>query len=396
MTFEIYHQLGHRDKWSIDSYQEEGTGEGVIISPRSRKKANVEKLVASVKSRAIFDPQIFKPGSLVKNMESYDFYPELIMTGGFDTSRYSDYRTIIAERCVNFQVNNNFRYIVIPTRFHEGAPEVDQFVQNHNEHFVNPFLEAIDSANSGKEAILQLILTGHMLKNKAYTDYLLTWITSLDGIKGVYLITELLPRGKQITDASFLVCLLNFIHVLQKNKMHVVLGYLNSESLLLSIANPSILTIGSFGNLRIFNSRMFEETEASEIRVPNYKIYSPVLLDWIDSPYVDLMRDRSLVPDGFFGENSYLDTMFSPGYNGSAQSMEPYKHYFVEIAKQLRELSSLDGEGRYSRVSEIIQQAIEEYSRLNDTGIDIGRQGAFASQWATAANLFANDRGWRD
>ena len=44
MTFEIYHQLGHRDKWSIDSYQNDGTGEGVIISPRSRKKRNVESL----------------------------------------------------------------------------------------------------------------------------------------------------------------------------------------------------------------------------------------------------------------------------------------------------------------------------------------------------------------
>jgi hypothetical protein len=177
--------------------------------------------------------------------------------------------------------------------------------------------------------------------------------------------------------------------------MDVVLGYLNGESLLLSIANPSILTIGSYGNLRIFNSKMFEETVANEIRVPNYQIYSPTLLDWIESPYVDLLRNRNLVRDEFFGENKYLDTMFSPGYNGGAHSIEPYKHYFVEIAKQLQDLSSSVDEERYSKVCEIIQLAIEEYARINDTGINIGRQGEFVSHWSTAANLFAQDQGWR-
>ena len=395
MTFEIYHQLGHRDKWSIDSYQEDGTGEGVIISPRSRKKGKVESLPSTVKNKAIFDPQFFNPNAAIKKMDSYDFYPDLLMPGGFETNRYPNYCSTVAEKCVNFQIKNNFRYLVIPTRFYEGAPDVEQFVQNQETNFVIPFLEARNNLNPSKDVILQLVLTAHMLKNKSFTDYLLTWITSLEGIKGIYLITELLPRNTQITDAEFLLNLMNFIHVLDKNKMTIVLGYLNSESLVLSIANPSIVTIGSFGNLRIFNSKMFEETEAGEIKVPSYKIYSPVLLDWIDAPYVDLMRDRSLVNDDFFGDNEYLDNMFGTGYSGSAQSSEPYKHYFIEISKQLKEIRALVGANRYSKVNEIIQNAIEEYSRINSTGIDIGRQGAFTTQFATAANLFANDQGWR-
>ncbi len=395
MTFEIYHQLGHRDKWSIDSYQNDGTGEGVIISPRSRKKRNVESLSSTVKKKAIFDPQFFNPNAVIKKMDSYDFYPDLMMPGGFDTIRFSNYCSNVAENCVSFQIKNNFRYIVIPTRFYEGAPDAEFFTRNQENDFVIPFLNAKDAIKSKKDAILQLVLTGHMLRNKVFIDYLLTWITGLEGIKGIYLITELLPRNSQITDAEFLLNLMNFIHILHKNKMIIVLGYLNSESLILSIANPSIVTIGSFGNLRIFNSKMFEETEAGEIKVPSYKIYSPVLLDWIDAPYVDLMRDRAIVPNEFFGNNTYLETMFSDGYNGSAQSNEPYKHYFIEISKQLQDIRSSNGADRYSKVSEMLRNAKDEYSRINDTGIDIGRQGAFVSQFATAANLFARDQGWR-
>jgi hypothetical protein len=395
MTFEIYHQLGHRDKWSIDSYQQDGTGDGVIISPRSRKKANVESLSQSVKSRAIFDPQFFNPNAVIKKMDSYDFYPDTLMPGGFDTGRFPNYCSIVADNCVDFQIKNNFRYLVIPTRYFDGAPDVEQFVQNQETNFVTPFLDSRDHHTPKKDAILQLVLTGHMLRNKPFIEYLLTWITGIEGIKGIYLITEIVPRGPQITDATILLNLMNFIHILHKNKMIVVLGYLNSESLLFSLANPSIVTIGSFGNLRIFNSTMFEETDPGEIRVPTYKIYSPVLLDWIDAPYVDLMKNRSLVHDKFFGDNKYLDTMFSQGYNGSAQSIEPYKHYFVEISKQLQEIRSLTGANRYARVIEIIQTAIDEYSRINESGIEIGRQGAFTTQFATAANLFARDQGWR-
>ena len=63
--------------------------------------------------------------------------------------------------------------------------------------------------------------------------------------------------------------------------------------------------------------------------------------------------------------------MFSDGDNGSAQSNEPYKHYFIEISKQLQDIRSSNGADRYSKVSEMLRNAKDEYSRINDTGIDI-------------------------
>ena len=395
MTFEIYHQLGHRDVWSLQSISEDHTGEGAIISPRNRTMKRVEALDTEIKEKAIFDPQIPNPRVALKNMESYDFYPCCLLPSGFDTGEYIENSTIIAERCVEFQSRNNFRFLVIPTRFYDGLPAVDEFMENQNQQSINPFLTTVKKLGLKKEVLLQLILTGHMVKNKEYMDTLLTWITGIEGISGVYLITELFPRRKQIRDADFLLSLMNFTNVLNKNKMKTVLGYLNSESLLLSISNPSILTMGSYGNVRIFHHSMFEKSEEDSTKIPSLQIYVPTLLDWFDLGFVETIKARLPESQIFFGNNKYLTTILKLGYLGTAHSVEPHKHYYFEMSKQLRHVRTVENENRYLEVCKILESAKLEFSKLEDAGIDIGDQGAFLPHWLTAAHGYAKDRGWR-
>ncbi|MGA2122506.1 MAG: hypothetical protein ABSG49_10790 [Methanoregula sp.] len=394
MTFEIYHQLGHRDVWSLQSIDEDQTGDGVIISPRSRSMPRVEKLGDSIKRKAIFDPQILNPKVVLKNMESYDFYPGCILPAGFDTDEYIVDSTLIAERCIDFQVRNNFRFLVIPTRFYQGMPPVDEFIENQNQQSITPFLSTVKKLGLKKEMILQLFLTGHMIKNKEYTDNLLNWITGIEGISGIYLVTELHPRQKQIRDAEFLLSLLNFTNSLYKNKMKTILGYLNSESLLLSIANPSILTIGSYGNVRIFHHSMFEISEKDLIQIPNLQIYVPTLIDWLDYPYIEIMKRKTFKSPIFFGDNKYLTKMLNPGYRGTAHNIEPHKHYYIEMSKQLRQIRTVENQNRYQEVCKIIESAKQGFSQLDEAGIDVGDKGAFLPHWLTAAKQFAEVQGW--
>ena len=306
MEFEIYHQLGFRDIWNIESIQDENTGDGVIISPRSMNKSKVESLDIEIKEKAIFDPQLFNPSEINKNMSTYSFYPSQLMPSGFDTGRYSEYSSVCANECIDFQIRNDFRFLVIPTRYYEEMPPVASLIEFQNEHYINPFLSEIENVGVDKDIIVQVTLNSHMIKNTEYASELLNWITGIDGIKGVYLITELSPRNKQINDADFLYSLLNFINELYQNELIVILGYLNTEALLLSIASPSIVTIGSYNNLRCFDSSMFRNmNEKSEQRAGTPQIFVPRLLDWIDYQYFTLINKKFPKYLEFSNNNGY-------------------------------------------------------------------------------------------
>lgn len=396
MKFEIYHQLGFRDNWNIESIQNDNTGDGIIISPRSRSKQRVENLEEKIKNKAIFDPQILIPSQINKNMSTYDFYPCVLMSEGFDTTKFMEFSSECADKCIDFQVKNNFKFLVIPSRYYDGLPPVSNFINFQTNQYIKPFLEAIKKQGLQKDVIVQLILNGNMIKNEEYASELLNWITGIGEINGVYLIIEISPRNKQISDPDFLFELLKFINALSLNEIKVILGYLNTESILLSIANPSIVTIGSFENLRSFNSRMFSEmNEKKDRRPPNPRVYIPKLLDWIEYPFIQLMSKKFPDTTEFFGTNKYSTTMLHSEYEWQFMHPEPYKHYFIEGSKQLRGISLLNDEDRYSEVHNIIESAKTRYTQLAESGFELGDYGTHLSSWMTAADLFARDQGWR-
>jgi hypothetical protein len=395
MKFKIFHQLGHNDVWSIQSINQENTGDGIIISPKNRKAKNVEGLGASIKAKAIFDPQMFFPRYIVKKMNTYDFYPSL-MPGGYDTDRLNEYSPIFMEKCIEFQVRNNFGFLVIPTRFYDNLTNVDELIEYHNKNFVDPSLTTINNTKTDKEILFQWVLTSNILTNKDYSETLLTWITGIQKIGGVYLIIDPPSRYGQIDDPKFLYLLMVFVNELFKNDLKVVLGYLNSESLLLSLANPSIVSIGSaYQNIRRFDPKNFMSDLEQDVKTPTFKMYSPKLLDWFDFPYMELIKER--IPDDitYWGENRYSKIMFDPNYQGrSIHKVEPHKHYFIEISKQLRDLSALDGERRYNRLNDIIESAKSGYEQVRGVNIELGNRDAFLPAWQTAAKSFASEQGW--
>ncbi len=397
MKFEIFHQLGWRYKWSIDTLKNEQIGDGVIISPRSMNKEEVDELDSFIKRKAILDPQLFNPREVNKKMATYDFYPALIVKGGYATGNYKEHSPISANVCVDYQINNDFRYMVIPTRYFDGLPPVADFIKVQNEHFVDPFIKNINSKGIDKDIFVQVILNVFMVKSKEFTDELLDWITGLQGIKGVYLITEYPTDDKQICDSDFLHSLLKFINVLYQNELRVILGYLNTEALVLSLANPSVISIGSFENLRRFHYSMFEDMNAEkDQRGPKPRIYVPQMLQWVEYPFVqDIVKS---IPETrrWVGNNKYLDTVFQPTYKWSNNSKEPYKHYFIEGSKQLQEISVLNDADRYNAVRNMIELAKADYSKIYDNGVRLDEKSSekHLNYWLTAINLFAKDQGW--
>jgi hypothetical protein len=396
MKFEIYHQLGYNYKWNLESLLNEGAGDGVILAPKYMDRSTVEGLNQATKAKSIFDPQFFNPHEINERMETYGFYPKSLMPSGYDTKKFSGFSTNCADSCMEFQIANDFRYLVIPTIYVKGMPNVENVVDFQTTHFINPALAAIEKRRSKKDVVIQLVLNNQIITDTDYANYLLDWITGLEGIKGVYLVVEPPSEAEQIDDSNYLYSLLTFIDGLTQNKLIVILGYTNSESILLSVANPTIITIGSHKNLRKFNHLRFEnyEEEPGVKRKTPY-VYIPPLLDWIDFRMIQAHLKRSPTFKNYLGKNKYSDEMLKASYNPN-KVKNRYDHFFVEGSKQLKEINKFDGKERYDYVKNLIGTAIENRSLLTkELGIPIANEG-YLTQWLIAVNLFASDKGWRE
>lgn len=61
MAPEVYHQAGHNTVWNLDSFRQDGAGDGVIIAPRYLEKEKVIHQFSQEPDTHIFDPQFLYP-----------------------------------------------------------------------------------------------------------------------------------------------------------------------------------------------------------------------------------------------------------------------------------------------------------------------------------------------
>ena len=393
MTLEIYHQLGHNYKWNLDSINEDQTGQGVIFGPRYILPGDLQQIDINVKNESFLDPQFYLPDQPLGNLGEYTFFPHTI-AGGFESSDYLDSANQSAEQCVNFQHENGFRFMLIPTRYSLGMPT--NFIESQQELFVSPFIQAIENSANDKSVILQLVLNDTMIKDAEYSTDLLNWITGIQGIDGVYLITQNQPRQKQIDDIDFLFAYLKFIDSLRNNSLKVFLGYLNTEAIVLSVADPNIVTMGSYENMRMFNVENFRIKEKKDQRGPNARLYISKLLQWVDSDYNGAIQMSQSEGVGFFDQNKYQAEMFLPSFKWHFTKPELYKHHFLVFSNQLNAISQHNSEERFGYVSDLIENAIGNHQQLKNKGVvfDNLSGGAHLPKWLTALNLFAHFKGW--
>lgn len=389
----IFHQAGHRYNWNIDSLVDDGCGDGLIIAPRYMQREVVDNLDPAILQTSIFDPQFFLPDTPKGKLETYDFFPD-VAAGGFDTADFSDHHALeCANKCVEYQKSLDLAYITIPTRYVEGTPA--NFIDQQRDIFVDNFISEIEKQVSDKPVLLQLVLNDLMIKDEDYMSDILNWVTGLK-IDGIYLIVEKKSTSKQVKDSELLLALLDIITSLKENGLIVVAGYLNTESLLLSLANPDVVTIGAYENMRAFDIKAFQELEKTAIHGPNPRLYMSKLMQWVEYPYVGMLR-RLFPGDEIFDATKYHAEMFKKTFNWHFGKPELYKHHFVVITNQLKSLGKVKGKDRFKLFSDMAHSAIKKYNELSAKGLvfDSNSDGSHLYIWLTVANLYASKMGWR-
>lgn len=388
----VFHQMGFRDKWNIDCLKD-GIGDGLIFSPINMESDKLLALPTDIRQASFLDPQFYLLNIEKSSNISYPFFPGNIKSD-FSTADLDVNNNRLAELCIDYQTQADFKYVIIPTRYVDALPT--KYLENLSENFIYPFLEYKAKNEITKPFLLTVLVKQIMIDDETKRDELLNWMTSFSDIAGFYLIFENNFTSKQIKEFDYLKNMLFFLDILKRNELEVHIGYCNTEGLLLSAAMPDSVTIGSYENLRMFKISRFEVAEGKQMRAPNARLYSSKLLQWMDYNYIESMK--SLVPnfDQFFDDTKYKPLMFSLGefkdqpYSWHFSKSEIYKHYFEVFTKQVKSLPE-DQLTRIEYLKDIIKKAISNYTEIeNSVLLDGDSDGSHLSIWFNALNAYKN------
>lgn len=373
-------------KWNLDSLREDNAGDGLILSPVNDEVKKIEALPIEIRRRSIFDPQYYFPKDRKGKLVTYPFFPAN-MIEGITTADFEEIAYESAQRCVRFQADNDFEYIVIPTRYFDELPSNP--LEKLDALCVNPFCEAVRIVRPAKPVLLTVIAKHIQVVNSELRDELLNWITSKTDIDGVYLILERNTVSKQIKDSHFLSEALKIIYALKLNDLRVIVGYCNTEGLLYSIAGPDAITMGSYENLRMFGPKRFRNAEKRDGRGPSPRLYSGKLLQWIEYTYIHPIRELYSGWEELFEESPYNPLSSVPEFEWYFQNPGLYKHYFVVFSRQVRTLPS-ELHKRFSQVESMVKEALRLFKAIQDAGVylDEDSDGSHLPHWLNAMALY--------
>jgi len=383
----VYHQTGFRDNWNRESFLS-GTGDGLIFSPINIDADKLLGIDSNLKINGFLDPQLYLLNEAKGTLHTYPYFPGNLKPD-FSTPDLDNSNLQIARLCVDYQLANDFKYLVIPTRYNEDNP-TSFFIQS-TEFFVLPFCDYVRENKIKKTILLSVIVKPIMLSDEEKRNEALNWITSHQQVDGVYLIFENNFNSKQIKDFDYLLNTLRFIRVLKENQMEVHIGYTNTEAILYSISMPDSISIGSYENLRSFCIKRFQDVDNTPMRAPNARLYSSKLFQWIDYQYIDAMK--SLLPsyEDYFDDSEFKPLMFKPEFKWHFAKPEPYKHYFFVFNKQIKSLPPLQLQ-RIDSIKKQIITALDMYEVIkNSVLLDENSDGSHLRTWYNVINAFHNE-----
>lgn len=363
----IYHQAGFRTSWNVKSLND-GCGEGIIFSPVHEKREKIEKFDPTLKQRSLFDPQYYVPDSQKKKINSYDFFPENI-SDGFSTLDFESIASESAERCIDFQIKNDFEALIIPARYFSQM--LTDYINRQRRFTVDPFLHEIANRTYNKPIYLTLPVTDSMLSDSGYRLELLNWITSYPEISGVYLLLCVDERTKQIGAYDTLANHAQFIQDLAGADLAVICGYCNTEGLILAAMDVHAVTIGAYENTRRFSIDKFLDDDGVRMG-PAPRIYLPGLLNWIRfDTAVEIREDNPALWDQIYIPTEHAERAFSKGTRPHFTQPDLYHHHFEIITRQYADVTAKGGvPDRLAYMHELVKAALAHYREISDAGVE--------------------------
>lgn len=361
----IYHQAGHNTNWNIESLSSD-LADGIIFSPVHYTSTNLERIDQSIKNSSLFDPQFYVPDSQKNKLNTYSFFPETMMNG-FSTVDFHSIAHDTAEACLDFQEQNEFEALVIPSRY---FPDLyTDFIDRQKAFTVEPFLAAISRRNTDKSIFLTLPLTAPMVLDVGFKEELLNWITSYPEIDGIYLLVNFDEQTKQIHSMDKLSSYISFANELKDADLKVICGYLNTEGILLAATGVYAVTIGAYENTRGFSIDKFLDDDQVK-RGPAPRIFMPKLLNWIRyDTALEIREDFPSLWSEIYTETEASEGVFDSGRRPHFSQPALYKAHFSLMAELYAAINNCTLSDRLEFVRNLIIEANQRYERIATEGV---------------------------
>jgi hypothetical protein len=316
----------------------------------------------------MFDPQFYLPSSRKPKLLTYPFFPEQV-DGGFQTATFVAHASEVAKACIDFQIEQGFRKVVVPTRY------INQMYPSYFNQQRMFTIDAFMEHAGDRPLCLSVALTAPMIQDADWRRRVLNWITSFPNVDEVYVMYEHDRNTKQIQDAQFLIDCLAFCSDVMNTGLGLVLGYTNTEGLLYAAAGDLTITMGAFENTRIFSVDKFLESEG-ERRGPKARIYLAGLLNWVQFEDAKRIRDRApLVWQQIYRATPEADEALARLVEPTFNQPPLYKHYFRNMQEQVDELRSLSLAERRALLIRKFDAALAAYREIDRMGVPLEKHG---------------------
>lgn len=383
MALKLFHQVGHNALWNIDSFEKEGCGDGLILSPVHQNPGSIEKMREATRQASIFDPQFYLPSSQKPKLLQYDFFPEAI-TEGFSTSSFEAKVVEAAKQCLEFQRKQQFRRLVVPTRF------IDQMYSNYVDRqrafTVDAFMSQI---GVDEEVCISLAVTAPMIEDEGFRTKLLSWMTSYPNVAELYLIYAAPRERKQIHDRNLLVACHRLGQEMQGIGLELTWGHQNTEALLSTAQGDVSVTMGSFENTRIFSTDKFVASD-DDRRGPKARIYLPGLLNWIQFDQArDIQKNLPKLWKSIYVETTHAEEALALAVEPTFNQPQLYKHHFLCMRQQIAELAAMSSADRIVRLKQLVEEAASAYQEIaRKIQLEKHGQGTYLADWSAALSQF--------
>ena len=370
----VLHLAGHLIKWNLDAYYQNSIGEGFIICAYNFEDGyfNRDKIsgysTSDILNNAYFDLQYFAKKD-AKNinkgkLQTYSFHPAKAPDDGSHTNIWIEN---LIKLGIKFQIESlGLKNVIIPNYYEND--NLEQFVGMIKT--INKWLS--NNKVEGVKYYMTIPITNHTIIDAEKVDKLLFYLTDLSIVfDGYYILCESKPdaRQKVSTDFKYLNNLTTILHVLKKQKFTTIYSYANWDALIfLSLTDIDYITIGTYENLRNFSIKRFTIDEDGGPSKGWY--FSEKLLNFIKSPWLDLIRINNGLDLIKNERNIFSDAILILGYPWSNQKPEVHKNYLLSIERLLKEVASIeDLTARKQFMIDRIDDAIATYNKLNDMNI---------------------------
>jgi len=310
---ELYIQMGHGMRSICTELSSYWQGASVILSPLNipeDKVASFAQSLIKADGKVLFDPQMYSPRKIHKNLQPYSYWPQT----GITNIELGDYGKVLAAIAkINEQAQTEA--FILPSNTTSVANELWHRVQ----------LSVVEQARkvaNGRSLIHTIALTSGVLSDEAQMESIIEYASHWS-VEGVYIVCEH-PGGYLVDNPLWVNNLLTLVAGIKRQGKITIVGYASHQMLCLALAKCDAIAAGSFLNTRWFKPDHFETIDDAEPSRRSTWYYCPQAFSEYKITYLDVAMRMGLLSR--MAPPSYMENPFSHMlFEGALPSSTNYK-----------------------------------------------------------------------